>query len=148
MADASASPDFNASTSPRATPAPQTVVLVGHCTPDSGMLRSAVGRIAPNAQFVSVQREAALAEHLRGDRLWLVNRALDGDFSAEVGQALIARAAQAADPPVLMLVSNIAEAQQEAVALGAMPGFGKSALYTPETAATIRAALDRAASKV
>lgn len=109
------------------------------------MLRSAVGRVAPNARFVSVSSDAGLAEHLKGDRVWLVNRALDGDFSAEVGQTIIARAAQASDPPVMLLVSNIAEAQAEAIALGAMPGFGKSSLYAPETAQAIQAALARAA---
>ena len=42
-----------------------------------------------------------------------------------------------------MLVSDLPEAQNQAVALGALPGFGKSALSLPQTLDRLRAALRR-----
>ena len=45
----------------------------------------------------------------------------------------------------MMLVSNYPEAQQQAVASGALPGFGKNALGRPETMTALRAALEPAA---
>ena len=41
----------------------------------------------------------------------------------------------------MMLVSDKPDAQAEAVAKGALPGFGKAGLRHPETAQRIRAAL-------
>jgi hypothetical protein len=41
----------------------------------------------------------------------------------------------------VMLVSNYPEYQSQAVALGALPGFGKAALREPDTAELIRKAL-------
>jgi hypothetical protein len=40
-----------------------------------------------------------------------------------------------------MLVSNYADAQQQAETAGALPGFGKSSLRTPETRERLRAVL-------
>jgi two-component system chemotaxis response regulator CheY len=47
---------------------------------------------------------------------------------------------QLAHLPV-MLVSNFAEAQAEALALGAMPGFGKSELSSAKTRERLQAVL-------
>ena len=41
----------------------------------------------------------------------------------------------------VMLVSNYEDAQREAVAKGALPGFGKAALGQPHTLARLRAVL-------
>jgi hypothetical protein len=41
----------------------------------------------------------------------------------------------------MMLVSNYADAQQAAVAAGALPGFGKRELGTPRVSQLIRDAL-------
>ncbi len=40
-----------------------------------------------------------------------------------------------------MLISNFQDAQQEAVAAGAFPGFGKSQLYDDSTSERLRDAL-------
>lgn len=130
------------------TPAPSsapTFVLIGHCTPDAGMLRSAVGRVASNATFVSVNRLADLAQHRRPGAIWLVNRALDGDFGAHDGPAIVAEGCRGDGAPVVLLISNYADAQDAAVATGALRGFGKQALYAEATGAAIRAAIDAAA---
>lgn len=121
-----------------------TVVLTGHCGPDAYMLRSTVERALPDATVVMVNDEDELRqEHWRPDRVLLVNRVLDGDFSRE-GLDLIAEASSSEGGPVALLISNFADAQQKASAAGGLPGFGKQALYSEETTAKLRAAVDRA----
>ncbi|MBC7773279.1 MAG: hypothetical protein H7210_12345 [Pyrinomonadaceae bacterium] len=112
------------------------VVLVGHCVPDSYMLRSAVQRAVPDATIVMVNSSEELDEAMQGADLLLVNRALDGYFRAGGGVELIRQLAgerRGAGSPSIMLVSDIASAQQEAEAAGAVPGIGKKALYADQT---------------
>lgn len=84
-------------------------------------------------------REQALAQAAANHYdLVLVNRLLDRDGSS--GLDVIAEL-HAAQPGLrLMLVSDYPEVQDEAVQAGALRGFGKAALETPETEALIRAA--------
>lgn len=105
--------------------------LVGHCGPDASMLRSAIRRAVPAASFAEARDDASLAPHRGDGSVWLVNRALDGDFGVADGVALIVRERGAVR---MALVSNFPEAQQAAHAAGAMPGFGKSELNSAETA--------------
>ena len=65
--------------------------------------------------------------------LVLVNRKFDADNSdgLELIRQLKADAALAAVP--VMLVTNYPEYQAEAVAAGALPGFGKAELRSPAT---------------
>lgn len=116
-------------------------VLIGHCSPDAGMLRSAVGRVVTGASFVSVNSGAALEEHRHAGAVWLVNRVLDGAFGADDGMSLVAKGAAGADGPAVLLISNFEDAQRAAIALGALPGFGKQSLYAERTAEAIRAAV-------
>lgn len=121
-----------------------TVVLTGHCGPDAYMLRSTVERALPESTVVMVNDESALRqEHWRPDRVLLVNRVLDGDFSLE-GLDLIAETSTSENGPVALLVSNFADAQRKAAAAGGLPGFGKQELYSDETTAKLRAAVERA----
>ncbi|MCA9295938.1 MAG: hypothetical protein KC983_05460 [Phycisphaerales bacterium] len=125
------------------TPRPEsarTFVLVGHCGPDMFMLRSAVGRLMPGVPIELANDHASLAVHLHSGAVLLVNRVLDGQFNMSSGVDLIAQISAADDAPVAMLISNFPEAQDAAVAAGARPGFGKSALYDDETAERIRSA--------
>ncbi len=114
------------------------VILVGHCTPDAAMLRSAVSRVVPDVRFTSVNHERELEQHRSRGVLWLVNRALDGRFESEDGVAIIAQAASGSHAPTCLLVSNFPEAQAAAMEAGALRGFGKSALYADATVAAIR----------
>jgi CheY-like chemotaxis protein len=68
----------------------------------------------------------------------LVNRKLDADSSdgIDVLRAIKEDAALAALP--VMLVSNYPDAQQEAQAAGAVPGFGKAQVSSPETLELLR----------
>ena len=117
---------------------PRTIVLVGHCIPDAFMLKTAVKRAVPGATIKKINSSAKLEPYLRSDAVLLVNRELDGRFDSAVGIELIERTAQRADPPILVLISNFPEAQQQAVQAGARPGFGKSQLYDPATADLLR----------
>ncbi len=120
----------------------RTVVLVGHCGPDGRMLRSAVLRNVPHAEFAVANDDKSLQANLASDSLLLINRVLDGAFAFEHGVDLIASLAQSEHPPVMMLISNFANAQQLAVKAGARPGFGKSQLYNEATAQIIREAVN------
>jgi len=118
------------------------VALVGHCGPDSWMLKGVVGRVFPGGAVAMVNDvQATLVHAVEGD-LVLVNRKLDGDFESESGLTLIgALMALPKRKAAVMLVSNIAEAQAEAAALGAAAGFGKASAGTPEAARRMRAAV-------
>lgn len=132
-----------------AEPAPAVcVALVGHCGPDAFALRSAVRRFAPGAQIVAISGDAELDAAL-GDAggpalVLLVNRVLDGDFENPSGIGVMRRAASARRRTAVMLISNLPEAQAEAVAVGAVPGFGKRDLNTDKA----RDALNRAVAQV
>lgn len=118
-----------------------TFVLVGHCGPDVFLLRNALQRADGDTDIAVVNHADALDTHVKGGDLLLVNRVLDGAFAHESGIELIrdvaARGGRA------LLVSNYDDAQQQAEAAGALPGFGKNALYDAETVERLRAALTR-----
>jgi CheY-like chemotaxis protein len=125
------------------------VVSLGQCGVDHGsisrLLRGSLQANVVAADTFDEAREAIV----RGDvTLVLVNRVLDrtGESGLDFIRGLKADPALAAVP--VMLVSNYADAQRQAVELGALPGFGKDALGRPETLATLRSALaDTAASR-
>jgi hypothetical protein len=117
-----------------------TFVLIGHCGPDSFLLRNAVRRAVPGATIAVADDDQALRPHLQRDRVLLVNRVLDGSFGAESGIELIAKLAGYAPAPVMMLVSNYADAQDIAVAVGAVRGFGKRDVNSAHTAELLAAA--------
>ncbi len=121
----------------------RTVVLVGHCGPDMFMLKTAVGRALPGASIVFVNDADTLSEYLTSDSLLLVNRELDGRFDRQSGIDLISQVAKQDRPPVAMLISNLEDAQSQAVAAGAKPGFGKSQLYDSSTIDILTGAMAR-----
>lgn len=96
----------------------------------------------PGATAEFVQDQSDLSKRLAGADLLLINRALDGDFSAADGVELIRRLASAGPAgPKMMLVSGYPDAQAAAEAAGAQPGFGKRDLYAAETKRRLRVAL-------
>ncbi|MEM1329976.1 MAG: response regulator [Planctomycetota bacterium] len=118
------------------------VLLVGHCGPDSALLRSAASRAIPGATVEMVNSDEDLGARLSAASLLLVNRVLDGAFPSESGIELIrVLAASEGDTPPLMLISNYAEALEEAEAAGAVPGFGKAQVMQPIAAERMRHAV-------
>ncbi len=109
------------------------VLDVGNCDPDHGAIRN----LLLSHFDVEIDRVMYVAEGLsaisRADyALVLVNRLIFADGSE--GQELIRRMrADATCQTPVMMVSNFADAQERAVAAGALPGFGKAALHEAGT---------------
>ena len=120
------------------------VILVGHCGPDAIMLKTAVQRVLPEASVELVNDHAALDASLARDVVLLVNRELDGAFrTGRGGIDLIRHLGESGATAPMLLVSNFPEAQVEAEAAGAMPGFGKSNLYDDDTTQRLKDAASR-----
>lgn len=121
------------------------IALVGHCGPDSYMLRSAVGRAVPGSEVVMVHSMQGAEAEVGRARLLLINRVLDGEFPSDSGveaiRVLAGKAASGRVPTKLMLVSNYDDAQSAAQGAGALRGFGKAAAGSPATAELLRAAV-------
>jgi two-component system chemotaxis response regulator CheY len=115
------------------------VLSVGQCGYDHGNISQAVQQ-AFGAEVIPADSAAEALQRLRQEEfaLVLVNRVLDADGSS--GLDLIRRIrhdSALAEVPV-MLVSNYEDAQQEAAAVGAAPGFGKVAVGRPEMEVRLR----------
>ena len=119
------------------------VALVGHCGPDASYLRSAVTSSVRGTQIMMIDEAARLDKALGdGIDLILMNRQLDWGFETEEGVELI-RQIRAKHPNIkTMLVSNYPEAQQEAIAAGALPGFGKREIGTSRVTDLLKSALE------
>lgn len=118
------------------------VLLVGHCGPDASYLRMAVTSAIRGAKviFASDDRELQAALH-DGVDLVLFNRELDGIFTHYTGVDQI-RALKKTHPQIkTMLVSNYPDAQADAVAVGALPGFGKRQLGSQQVTLLLRDAV-------
>lgn len=105
------------------------------------MLTAFVKRQAGGVAVVAVNDEAATMDAALPTSLLLINRVLDGRFGTRSGVELIEQTLACPAPPAAMLVSNYADAQSAAVAVGALPGFGKSELGRPETSRKLRDAV-------
>lgn len=119
---------------------PKTVVLVGHCRPDFYMLKLAVEGAVPAVRVEGANTDDALAALAGSADLLLVNRVLDGRFASTRGLDLVERFASEGGPRT-MLISNFEDAQQDAQAAGALPGFGKSDMRSERAVARLRSAL-------
>jgi len=125
--------------------AARKVLSVGQCGADHPAIARVVRRLGADV-VPADSAEEALAE-LRDSAydLVLVNRVFDRGGS---GLDLIGRMKSddtLARVPV-MLVSDYPSAQEQAAGLGALPGFGKAALHSPDTARKLAAALGDAVS--
>jgi two-component system chemotaxis response regulator CheY len=120
----------------------KSVLAIGNCSYDHGNLTAAIcGHFDAQVTAASGPKDALEMLTDCSYDLVLVNRILEADGSS--GIELIRRLkadAHLAGLPV-MLVSNFPDAQQQAVAEGAEPGFGKKTLDSPETIAKLKAHL-------
>ena len=117
------------------------ISLVGHCGPDAFALRSSLRSQFPAATVEMVNDQSSLDEALGNASLLLVKRELDGQFKTENGIELIESIVLADAASKTMLISNFPDAQAQAEAVGAVPGFGKTAMYDASTKERIAAAL-------
>lgn len=113
---------------------PPHVLDVGQCDFDHGTIRQTlVEEFGASVDRAGRADEALAAARSGRYDLVLVNRLFDADQyqGLDFIRRFKAEPALAATP--IMLISNYAEAQANAVNLGATPGFGKSALDDPST---------------
>ncbi|HEX3600946.1 MAG TPA: response regulator [Lacipirellulaceae bacterium] len=118
------------------------VLDVGQCGPDHWAIESFLRRNFDCELDQADGTDDTLAMVRSGSYdLVLVNRKLDIDYSdgIDVIRALKADPAVAAVP--VMLVTNYPEHQEEAVAAGAIRGFGKLEFGKPETRDRVGAVL-------
>ena len=107
------------------------VLSVGNCSYDHGQLTHQLSEHF-QAQVVAAEHTEEALERLRAEPfdLVLVNRIFDGNGQ----QGLDAIRRMKAEPELagtpVMLVSNYPEYQQEALSVGAEPGFGKDQFKT------------------
>lgn len=123
--------------------AQQQILSVGQCLADHGGIRWSLQAHFPDVKLVGVATREEVLEHLQKEPvdLILVNRVFDanGDSGNDLIEQL-KQDEQFAGLPV-MLVSNYEDAQERAVELGALPGFGKSSLGQSAMINAIEAAL-------
>ena len=120
------------------------VLSVGQCGPDHGtisrFLRKSFSAEVEPAETLD-QALGLIRSHPGRYALVLANRVfdLDGELGIDLIRALKADSALAGLP--IMLVSNLPEAQTEAQAAGALPGFGKSELGSARSLDALRVVL-------
>ena len=120
------------------------VLDVGQCDFDHGNISRLISEeFGADVTRAATSEEAFRAVQAANYDLVLVNRILDADGAS--GLDLIRRLLshdETRTTPV-MLVSNYADAQDAAVAVGATRGFGKNALTSAETRDQLASLLDR-----
>lgn len=118
---------------------------VGNCAPDHAAVKRLMGRFDCEVMQAHGADDALAALRAGAVDLVLVNRKLDMDYSdgMEVIRQIKADPQTAATP--VMLITNYAEHQTAAEAIGALRGFGKLEMDKPETHERIAAALGSSA---
>lgn len=108
------------------------ILDVGQCGID-GPRMERLWREELGAKVTRVDDAGAASQKLRQGHydVVLVNRVLNRDGSS--GLEVIKTLKSEGVKTPIMLVSDLEEAQEEAVALGAVPGFGKASLDDPQT---------------
>ena len=121
----------------------RSVLNVGNCQFDHGKIEQLISTNF-GAEVVAAALQDEALTMLRADRfgLVLVNRKLIADSSKGVELIQRIKADQRLAHTPVMLLSNYPEAQQEAVAAGAEPGFGKAELDRRETIEKLARFLD------
>jgi len=118
-----------------------TILLVGHCGPDTSSLISYLDDILDDPTIKSIEKasEAELYLSESSPDLILVNRILP--LYNELGYEWIKRLYNQYSDTAFMLISNHEDAQKIAVKNGAYPGFGKKDLFSPEATQKIKQAI-------
>ncbi len=118
------------------------VLDVGNCDADHGRIRQFLTTNfecdIDRVMFVDEARARLAAQTYA---LVLVNRLIFADATPGLPLVDLVQGLPAERRPAVMLISNYDDAQAEAVARGAMPGFGKAALGTPDAVARLATVL-------
>ena len=119
------------------------ILSLGQCAADNW----SITRLLSDSLGAAVSEADSFEEALtllRNDTfaLVLVNRLLDVDGASGLDFIKHLKSDEALRSVPVMLVSNFADAQRQAVAKGALPGFGKAALDEPATLERLRSLLE------
>ncbi len=123
------------------------ILSVGQCGFDHGQIARQLAS-ALDARVEAADTAIEALEQIRSSAtlafdLVLINRVGDSDGAPGVDLIRSLKADPATASLPLMLISDRPEAQEQAEALGALPGFGKSALRDPRTHANLAKILGR-----
>jgi CheY-like chemotaxis protein len=119
------------------------VLDVGNCGPDFASIKSFLTSRFDCEVVQAHGPEDALAELRRGDyALVLVNRKLDRDYTDGIEVIKLIKADPDLSRVPVMMITNYAEHQDTAVAIGAERGFGKLELSSAETRDRLQHFLD------
>ena len=118
-------------------PTPARILDVGNCNPDHSMIRRMLEPFDVDIDRVMFVNEAI--EMMRHNKYELVifNRLIFEDGSPGIDLLHQARKDPALGETPIMMISNFDSAQANAVAAGAVPGFGKDFLFDPQTTALL-----------
>ncbi len=115
------------------------VIDVGNCVPDHAAIRRLIESNFDAQVAQAHDLKDALHELEREPAaLVLVNRKLDLDYSDGMAIVRHLKASEQWSAVPVMLISNYPEYQQEAVAAGCEPGFGKQELRSEATLEKLR----------
>lgn len=110
---------------------PKQILSVGNCSYDFGTLSQALeAKFDVALQNAETADEAEQVLKKQQFDLIVVNRLFD--INQDSGIALIKKLKEQKLATPMMLISNFPESQEEAVGVGAVPGYGKKAVGKPE----------------
>jgi len=117
------------------------ILLVGHCGVDGPRMQSEIASFLPGADVPRINSDRDLNRAVKeGADLLLINREPLG-FEPKLGTDLIRELHEKYPDQKLVLVSDYEDAQEEAEEAGALPGFGKDLLGSPQFEAAVLQAL-------
>ncbi len=119
---------------------PSRILSIGQCGYDDSRLADLVRQAGATLECAATGDDALRRMLKEKFDLILVNRVFDADGAS--GIALIEEFKRKGVQTPMMLVSNYAEAQADAVNKGAVQGFGKSDLGRPMTLELVRKVLN------
>lgn len=123
----------------------KTVLDVGNCGPDHAAIQR---MLSANFKVHLLQadnaRDTMAILKSQAVHLVLVNRKLDEDYSDGVEIIKLIKSDPELHSVPVMLITNYEEHQQQAIALGAVRGFGKLSINSPETRQIVSDALEGA----
>ena len=120
----------------------KTVLSIGQCRPDNAAITHFLtSNFDVDVLATDLADDSLTALQANSVDLILINRKLDTDYSDGMEIMKLIKSDPRTEPIPVMLISNFAESQEQAVEAGATYGFGKAELSSPETIERVRGAL-------
>ena len=120
----------------------KTVLSIGQCRPDNAAITHFLtSNFDVDVLATDLADDSLTALQANSVDLILINRKLDTDYSDGMEIMKLIKSDPRIEQIPVMLISNFAESQEQAVEAGATYGFGKAELSSPETIERVRGAL-------